>query len=172
MSSKAPQALSNATPTDRYQTFRGREPARWLAEFREAGWPDTAAAAVTSFLMGARPVPPGWKEEIVPAESLQAEAIASGATAAIVAQISGLEPRPTDGYLAERRPPRNKIVALIAFGVLAIAVFALLRAVGTMEYRRSVNHYCMSGPASRCPDYPRIPGKFSFDIDPDMPAKP
>lgn len=109
---------------------------------------------------------------MMPAQSRQAEAIASGASATITAHIASLEPRPADSYLAERRPPTNKIAALIAFGVLAIAVVLLLRAVATMEYRRSVNHYCMSGPASRCPDYPRTPGKFSYEIDPNVPARP
>lgn len=168
----SPQALptqSNAASTDRYRTFRGREPARWLAEFREAGWPDQAAAAVTSFLMGARPVPPSWECEMMPAASRQAEATASGVSATITAHIASLEPRPADGYLAECGAPRNKIAALIVLGVFAVAVFLLLRTVATMEYRRSVNHYCMSGPASRCPDYPRTPGKFSYEIDPDAP---
>ncbi|RWN48979.1 MAG: hypothetical protein EOS03_00510 [Mesorhizobium sp.] len=108
---------------------------------------------------------------MVPAESLQAEAIASGATATIVAQIAGLEPRPTDGYLAERRQSKNSIPVLIVLALVGLTILMMLfRHLGTMEYRRSVNHYCMSGPASRCPDYPRTPGKFSYEIDPDAPA--
>lgn len=111
MSSQALPTL-NAASIDRYQTFRGREPARWLAEFREAGWPDQAAASVTSFLMGARPVAPSWAEEMMPAMSRQAEAIASGADATIAAQIADLGPRPVDGHLAESRPPRIGFLGL------------------------------------------------------------
>jgi hypothetical protein len=172
MSSKVLSApSSNVASTDRYKTFRGREPARWLAEFREAGWPDLAATAVTSFLMGARPVPPSWEEEMMPAQSRQADAIASGAAAAISGQIAQLEPRPNNGYLAESRRSAKSILIPIAFALLAVTmIVVVLRSVGTMEYRWSVNHYCMSGPASRCPDYPRTPGKFSYEIDPDAPA--
>ena len=62
------------------------------------------------------------------------------------------------------------LAALAVFAVAFIAV--VVREVATMEYRWSVNRYCMSGPASRCPDYPRDPGKFSYDIDPNVPARP
>ncbi|MGY2992891.1 hypothetical protein [Mesorhizobium sp. URHB0026] len=108
---------------------------------------------------------------MVPAKSRQAEAIASGATATIVAQIAGLEPRPTDGYLAGRRQSKNNIPVLMVLALVALTILMVLfRQIATMEYRRSVNHYCISGPASRCPDYPRTPGKFSYEIDPDAPA--
>ncbi|WP_164762615.1 hypothetical protein [Mesorhizobium sp. M7A.F.Ca.MR.245.00.0.0] len=108
---------------------------------------------------------------MVPAESLQSEAIASGATAAIVAQIARLEPQQTDGYLSERRQSKNNIPVLMVLALVALTILMMLfRHFGTMEYRRSVNHYCMSGPASRCPNYPRTPGKFSYEIDPDAPV--
>lgn len=94
---------ANVTP-DRYRTFRGREPAIWLAEFKEAGWPDLAAVAVTSFLMGFRPNAPDW-EELASAKDRQQEAVASGAAATIAAQIASLEARPAHGYLAEQKPP-------------------------------------------------------------------
>lgn len=173
MSSRELPRPVSAEVSDRYRTFRGREPAAWLAEFREAGWPDLASAAVTSFLMGARPVPPGWKDEMMPAESRQADAVASGATATIAGQIASLGPRPTNGYFAEAETrPRNMLVVAL-YAVLALVfTVAVLRTVGEMEYRRSVSRYCMSGPATRCPDYPRLPGKFSYEIDPDVPAQP
>lgn len=107
----------------------------------------------------------------MPAESRQAEATAAGVTATITAQIAGLEPRPKDGYLAERQTSSNNIPGLIVLGLIALTLtLVLFRSIGTMEHRRSVNQYCMSGPASRCPDYPRTPGKFSYEIDPDTPG--
>jgi hypothetical protein len=109
----------------------------------------------------------------MPAESRHADAVASGASATIAGQIASLGPRPTKGYFtkSETRPKNMLIVAVYAALALVFTV-VVLRAVGEMEYRRSVSHYCLSGPASRCPDYPRIPGKFSYEINPDLPAQP
>ncbi|TIR19439.1 MAG: hypothetical protein E5X33_20135 [Mesorhizobium sp.] len=106
------------------------------------------------------------------AASRQAEATASGATAIITAQIADLGPRPVNGHLAESRPSRIGFLGLTILSILALTMIVMLfRFIGTMEYRRSVNHYCMSGPASRCPDYPRTPGKFSNEIDPNVPVR-
>lgn len=109
----------------------------------------------------------------MPAESKQPEAVASGATATTASQIASLGPRPVNGYFTgAETPPKNMLVVAV-YATLALAFTVIvLRAVGEMEYRRSVSHYCMSGSASRCPDYPRIPGKFSYEIDPDAPPKP
>jgi hypothetical protein len=172
MSAKGSQPAVNPGSLDRYRTFRGREPAAWLAEFKEAGWPDLASAAVTSFLMGLRPVPPGWKEEMIPSEGKQAEAVASGVSATIADQIASLGTRPTAGYFTEAKTQLKSIlIGAVVAGLALVFTVVVLRKVGEAEYRRSVGHYCMSAPESRCPDYPRIPGKFSYEIDPDASAQ-
>ncbi len=109
----------------------------------------------------------------MPAEARQGEAVASGVTATIANQIAGLGARSKKGYFAEDEPRPKNMLAVLIYAALALALtVVVLYAFGKMEYRRSVNRYCMSGPVSRCPDYPRTPGKFSYEIDPDVSAQP